>query len=199
VRLSRIFLGVAMIALMAGGAVAETWNIDATHSTVGFKVRHFFSKQAGEFNEFSGTIDFDPANPETAAAEVTIQVASIDTDNDGRDNHLRSADFFDAEQFPTMIFKSTKIVRGGDGFMVTGDLTMHGVTKEVSFEMAFMGHGPDAWGGTRAGFSAELELDRKDFGIVWNNTLDAGGTVLGDEVTVNLEIEAVLHTEEVGR
>lgn len=195
----RAILVVAALAALAGGAVAETWNIDAMHSTVGFKVRHFFSKQAGEFNEFEGKIEFDPAKPEGGSVEATIQTASIDTDSENRDNHLRSADFFDAEQFPTIQFKSSNVVRGGDGFMVTGDLTMHGVTKEISFEMAFMGHGPDAWGGTRAGFSAEFKLDRKEFDITWNNTLDAGGTVLGDDVVVSLEIEAVLHKPEAGR
>jgi polyisoprenoid-binding protein YceI len=187
------------VSVLAGSAVAESWNIDAVHSTVGFKVRHFFAKQAGEFNNFEGVIDFDPAHPEKASVEATIHTASIDTDNEDRDNHLKSPEFFDAENHPTILFKSTKVERGGDGFMVTGDLTMRGVTKEVCFEMAFMGSGPDGWGGTRAVFSAELKLDRKEFGINWNKALDQGGAVLGDEVTVNLEIEAVQHKEEAGR
>lgn len=195
----RVFLIAAAISVLAGGAVASTWNIDPVHSAVGFKVRHFFANVVGEFNEFEGVIDFDPAHPEKAHVEATIQITSIDTDNDDRDNHLRSADFFDAENHPTMVFRSTKVERGGEGFKVTGDLTMRGVTKVVTFDMAFMGSGPDGWGGTRAGFAAEIKLDRKEFGISWNKTLDQGGAVLGDEVAVSLEIEAVLSKEEAGR
>lgn len=198
-KFNRAILAVAAIATLSGGALAETWKIDTLHSTVGFKVRHFFAKQAGEFNEFTGTIEFDPANPEAAFVEAVIQTASVDTDDEKRDGHLRSADFFDAENHPEILFKSTNVARGGDGFIVTGDLTMRGVTKEVSFELEFLGHGPDPWGGTRAGFAAELVLNRKDFDVKWNNVLDNGGTVLGDKVTVSLDIEAVVPKEEPGR
>jgi len=176
---------------VVGAATAETWEIDPVHSTVGFKVRHFFAKQAGEFNDFSGTIEFDPAKPEQTAVNATIQAASIDTDNENRDNHLRSADFFDVENHPTITFQSTSVEKKGEGeYAMTGDLTIHGVTKSVTVPVEFHGSGPDAWGGTRAGFSAELTVDRKDYEITWNNVLDAGGTVLGDDVTIMLEIEA---------
>ena len=186
-RFAMIFaLGITVVA----SATAATWEIDPVHSTVGFKVRHFFAKQAGVFNDFSGTIVFDPENPETAQISATIVVLSIITNNENRDNHLRSADFFDAETHPTITFVSTKVEKEGQMFMMTGDLTIRGITKTVRVPVEFHGSGPDAWGGTRAGFSAVLEVNRKDFEISWNNTLDTGGTVLGDVVTISLEIEA---------
>jgi polyisoprenoid-binding protein YceI len=161
------------------------------HSSVGFKVRHFFAKATGNFRQFEGTIQFDPAQPERASVEATIQTTSIDTANEGRDKHLRSADFFDVEKFPTLTFKSTKVEKKGEELLVTGDLTIKGVTKSVTFPIEFHGAGPTPWGAQSAGFSAELKIDRKDFGVTWNKALDQGGTVLGDDVAISLEIEAL--------
>ena len=185
----------AMLA-MATAAHAETWTIDASHSSVDFKVRHFFAKTAGGFADFSGTIVFDAENPDASSVEATVVMASLNTNNEDRDNHLRSEDFFAVETYPTMEFKSTKVAKDGDDFVATGELTLHGVTQTVDMNFEFLGAGPDAWGGVRAGFTATMDIDRKAFGISWNKTLDQGGTVLGEKVAVSIEIEAVQQQEE---
>jgi polyisoprenoid-binding protein YceI len=183
---------------MPGLALGATWNIDPTHSDVGFKVRHFFSKVNGEFTDFSGTISFDPEKPEAASVEVTIQTASIDTDNERRDGHLKSEDFFFAETHPEITFKSTRVTSTESGLRVEGLLTMRGIEKPVVLDAEFLGAGPDGGGGTRAGFTATTEIDRKEWDINWNKALDQGGAVLGDEVAIILDIEAVLAQEESG-
>ncbi len=184
----------ATLAFVPNLAAAETWDIDPTHTSVGFEVRHLFTKVAGKFNEVSGTIVFDPANPTAASATITIPTASIDTKNDRRDTHLKSADFFDAANNPTITFKSTKVEKAGEStFKVTGDLTMRGVTKPTVLDVEFLGSGPHPMipGGKVAGFSATTKVNRKDFGINWNKTLDTGGTLLSDDVDIRIDVEAV--------
>jgi len=170
---------------------AEEWNIDKAHSSIGFSVRHLVvSKTRGGFDEFTGMMNFDGKNLEAGSVEFIIQTTSIDTDNEDRDKHLRSDDFFSVEKFPEMVFKSKKIVKGdGDSFKLIGDLTIRDVTKEVTFEVEFNGVVTDPWGGTRAGFSAESTIDRKDFNITWSKTLDGGGLVVGDDVKITVEVE----------
>jgi polyisoprenoid-binding protein YceI len=176
-------------------------DIDKVHSQVGFSVRHFFSKVPGQFKDFAGTIVMDPQNPAASSVEVTIQAASISTDNDARDKHLRSPDFFAADSLPTLTFKSTKVAPAGkDRYKVTGDFTMHGVKKTVVLDVEFLGMGQVGVGGqnwgTKAGFDATTTLNRKDFGINWNKTLDQGGLMLGEDVAVILHIEANLKQPE---
>jgi polyisoprenoid-binding protein YceI len=181
----------------AASAAPLTFDIDQAHSQVGFSIRHFFSKVPGQFKDFSGTIVMDPNTPAASSVEVTIQAASISTGNDGRDKHLRSPDFFAADSFPTLTFKSTKVDSAGkDRVKVTGDLTMHGVTKSVVLDVEFLGMGEVGVGGkswgTKAGFDATTSVNRHDFGINWNKTLDAGGVMIGENVAISLHIEANL-------
>jgi polyisoprenoid-binding protein YceI len=164
-RVFRVLTALSLTLLVGSSALAGAWNIDAAHSSVGFKVRHFFAKTTGNFRQFEGTIHFDPAQPEKASVQATIQATSIDTANDDRDKHLRSADFFDVEKFPTLTFQSTKVEKKGEELLVTGDLTIKGVTKSVTFPIEFHGAGPTPWGSQSAGFSAELKIDRKEFGV----------------------------------
>lgn len=174
------------------GLVAGTWNIDPTHSEVGFVVRHVMvSKVKGVFSKFDGAITVDE-DPLRSRVEATIDASSIDTREPQRDAHLRSSDFFDVETHPEIRFVSTSIVPEGDDFTVTGELTIHGVTRQVELALEFNGVSPDPWGGLRAGFSASTEISRADFGIVFNIPLDGGGVVVGDKIKIHLEIEAVL-------
>jgi polyisoprenoid-binding protein YceI len=180
----------------AAFAAPETFKLDPSHTVVGFQVRHFFSKVPGLFKEFDGTITLDQANWDASSVEATIQAASISTNNEKRDGHLRSADFFDVEKFPTLTFKSTKVTKGEDGKLkVAGDLTIKGVSKPVVLDVDLLGVGAVGIGGsaigTRAGFEATAKIDRKDYGIVWNKTLDQGGTMLGDDVAINIGVEAI--------
>jgi len=176
--------------LAASPVAADTFVIDPVHSDASFQVRHFVSNVRGRFTDFQGTIVGDPAKPEAATVEFTVKTASIDTAQPKRDGHLRSADFFDAEKFPEITFKSTKIKAvGKDKYEVTGPLTMHGVTKPVTLivtNLGTVGTGNDA----KFGFQATTTLNRKDFGIVWNKALDNGGYMLGDDVIVEINIEA---------
>jgi polyisoprenoid-binding protein YceI len=181
----------AGLALAAGTAqAAETFVVDTPHSEAAFQVRHFVTKVRGRFDDFTGTIQVDRANPTASAVELKINAATLNTAHPGRDKHLRSADFFDVEKYPEITFKSTKITpKGQNAYDVTGQFTMHGVTKEITVPVSFlgfMGSGPTE----KAGFSADFTLNRKDYGIVWNRALDAGGTVLGDEVFISVNIEA---------
>jgi polyisoprenoid-binding protein YceI len=180
-------------------AAPQTFDIDPVHSQVGFTVRHLFSKVPGQFKQFSGTILADEKNPSASSVDVTIQTASIFTDNDQRDAHLRSPDFFAADSFPTITFKSTKVAPAGkDRYKVTGKLTMRGVTRTVVLDMEFLGKGAVSLGGqsmgTKAGFDATTTLNRQDYGIRFNKTLDQGGLMIGDEVAVDLHVEASLRT-----
>ena len=175
---------------------ADTYSVDKTHSDLSFQIRHLVGKVRGSFGDFSGTINADAAKPEASTVEFTIKAASIDTANEDRDKHLRSADFFEVEKFPEISFKSTKVkLLGKDRYEVTGDFSMHGVTKPLTLPVSFLGSGKDPWGNERAGFETTTTLNRKDFGIVWNKTLDAGGLVLGDEVSVSITLEALKKKE----
>jgi polyisoprenoid-binding protein YceI len=194
-RLAVLFATLTLAWMFTAGAAlagAEAWDIDSSHSGVSFQIRHFFSMVSGRFSSFHGAMLFDEKDPTRSSMEFTIDATSISTDNEKRDGHLKSPDFFNVEKFPTLTFKSTKIEKGADAnhFSVTGDFTMIGVTKPITVQVQLLGIGPDAWGGTRAGFTATGVVNRKDFGMVWNKALDNGGTMLSDEVniTVNLEV-----------
>ena len=165
--------------------------IDRGHSEVAFQVRHLLSKVRGRFTDFAGTIEFDENEPQKSRIEVSIQTASIDTAEADRDAHLRNADFFEVDRYPAMTFKSTSVVsRGGGSYDVAGDLTIRGVTKRVTLDASFLGRATDPWGNERAGFEAEVTLNRKDFGLHWNAALETGGFLVGDEVKVMLSVEA---------
>jgi polyisoprenoid-binding protein YceI len=186
---------VAGIVLFTGGltAGATTYQIDRDHSGVTFKIRHLFSKVPGQFNQFEGTVDYTPGQPETWKANAVIQAASIDTGHEKRDAHLRTADFFDVEKFPTITFTSTKVTGvSGTSAAVEGLLTMHGVEKPVTLDVQIHGEGKDPWGNMRSGFTATTKVNRKDFGIVWNQALESGDVLLGDEVEITLEIEGIV-------
>lgn len=171
----------------------EAFKVDAVHSTVGFRVRHLVGKVSGTFADFHGVVTVpDRGKPELASVRFTIRTASIDTANADRDKHLRGADFFESDTYPEITFESTKVEpKGGDRYLVTGKFTMHGVTKEISLPLTFGGTVKDPWGNERAGFSLQTTLNRKDYGIVWNKTMDAGGLVLGDDVEVTVDLELV--------
>jgi polyisoprenoid-binding protein YceI len=174
------------------GYVAGTWDIDASHSTVGFSVRHMMvSKVRGYFREFSGEI-VTAEDPTQSSVTATVNMDSIDTRQEQRDAHIRSADFFDVGNHTEMTFRSTAVRTDGADWTVEGDLTIKGITKPVTLELELNGFGPDAYGGFRAGFSAKTEISRKAFGVDIDMPMDGGGVVVGDKITVELEIEAVL-------
>ncbi len=171
------------------GYKAGTWTLDPAHSEVTFSVRHMMiSKVRGAFGLKTATI-VAPENPLEASVTASAEAASIDTKDEGRDAHLRSADFFDVEQFPTIDFVSTGVrVEGGD-FLVDGDLTMHGVTQPVTFEVEFGGFGTDPWGNYKAGATAKTVVNREDFGLTWNAALETGGVLVGKDVTITLDLQ----------
>ena len=194
----RKLLTLTLAVLVAGPAVAaETYTVDAAHSEVLFKVRHLISKVSGHFGELEGTIQIEPDKPEASSVEFSVKVASIDTANEKRDEHLRSEDFFWADEHPEITFKSDSIKpAGGDTYHVTGILTMRGVSKEITLPVKFLGFAKSPWGQELAGFALETTLDRKDYGIVWNKALDQGGVLLGDEVEIEINLEAVKQKDE---
>ena len=174
------------------GYVVGTWDIDASHSTVGFSVRHMMvSKVRGYFRDFSGEI-VTAEDPSQSTVTARINMDSIDTRQEQRDAHIRSADFFDVGNHTEMTFRSTAVATDGADWTVTGDLTIKGITKPVTLELELNGFGPDAYGGTRAGFSAKTEISRKEYGVDIDMPMDGGGVVVGDKISVELEIEAVL-------
>ena len=176
------------------GYVVGTWDIDAAHSTVGFSVRHMMvSKVRGYFREFSGEL-VTAEDPTQSSVTATVNMDSIDTRQEQRDAHIRSADFFDVGNHTEMTFRSTSVKTDGDDWTVEGDLTIKGITKPVTLELELNGFGPDAYGGTRAGFSAKTEISRKAYGVDIDMPMDGGGVVVGDKIAVELEIEAVLRT-----
>lgn len=172
-------------------ALAAPWALDGAHSKAGFKVRHMMVSWAeGQFKTVDAKIDYDEKKPQNLKIEATIDVASVDTNNDKRDEHLRSPDFFDVANHPKMTFKSTKVKVNKDGSMkVTGDLTMRGVTKSVTLDVEKIGIGTNPWGQKVLGTSATTKLNRKDFGVAWNQGLEAGGVLVGEEVQVSLNLE----------
>jgi polyisoprenoid-binding protein YceI len=174
------------------GYVVGTWDIDAAHSTVGFSVRHMMvSKVRGYFREFAGSL-VTAEDPSQSSVTATVNMDSIDTRQEQRDAHIRSADFFDVGNHTEMTFRSTAVRTDGADWTVEGDLTIKGITKPVTLELELNGFGPDAYGGTRAGFSAKTEISRKAFGVDIDMPMDGGGVVVGDKINVELEIEAVL-------
>lgn len=175
-------------------ATTTTWKIDPVHSIAEFRVKHMMiSNVRGQFTGVTGTLTFDPSDPTKSHVEASIDAATIDTRDPQRDAHLKSPDFFDTEKFPTLLFRSSQIIRRSDGtLVVAGPLTIHGVTREVEF--AVEGPTPpvkDPWGNTRIGVSATTKISRKEFGLTFNAALDAGGVMVGDEVTITLELEFV--------
>lgn len=174
------------------GYKAGTWVLDPSHSEVSFSVRHMMiSKVRGTFGVKSATI-VAPENPLDARVEATVDVASIDTKDEGRDNHLRSADFFDVENHPTMDFVSTGARYEGGDFLVDGDLTIRGITKPATFELEFGGFGTDPWGNYKAGATAKTVINREDFGLTWNAALETGGVLVGKDVTITLDLQGSL-------
>ncbi|MFP4310408.1 MAG: YceI family protein [Nitriliruptoraceae bacterium] len=169
-----------------------TYTIDAAHSTLGFVARHaMVTKVRGAFNEFTGTFTVDADDPSSATAEVTIEAASIDTRNADRDGHLKSNDFFAMDEYPQLTFRSTKVEPKSDSeFRVTGDLTIRGVTKEITFDLDYTGAVTDPWGMLRVGFEGRTEVNRKDWGLNWNTPLDTGGVLVSEKVTLEFEISA---------
>lgn len=188
-----LFTALAAVLLLPLAAQAQpvTWNVDPVHSDVGFKVRHLLTPVRGQFGEFDGVIVYDPETPANSSVEMTVQATSIDTDNPKRDEHLRSPDFFDVASHPTLHFRSKKVAKMGDNLAVTGDLTIRGVTREVTIPVQVLGVMGD-----KAGFATEFTIDRQDYGVNWNRALDQGGAVLGDEVTIDLTFEADRQKEE---
>jgi polyisoprenoid-binding protein YceI len=171
----------------------QVYAIDAAHTTVEFIVRHLMiSKVRGRFGAFEGTVELMPGSDMPISIKVKIDAASIDTREEQRDNHLRSADFFDVENYSHLQFVSKRIEGTGSDFRIHGDLTIHGVTREVVLNGEFEGRGTDPWGGERVGYSASTTINRKDFGLTWNQALEVGGVMVGEEVKIELDVQAVL-------
>jgi len=172
---------------------SQRWNIDPSHSGVHFTVRHLvISKVRGSFDKWQGTVDFDAQNPAASKVAVRIDAASVDTREEKRDAHLRSPDFLDVEKYPELTFSSTEVEQSGDSeYRVTGDLTIHGVTRSVVLEAELLGYGKDPWGNERMGFSASTSVNRKDFGLGWNQALETGGVLVGEKIDIALDIQAV--------
>ncbi|MEO7033536.1 MAG: YceI family protein [Polyangiaceae bacterium] len=169
------------------------WVIDASHSNAGFSVKHLMiTNVRGEFQKLAGTVSYDPAKPEATTIEATIDVASLNTRDEKRDGHLKSADFLDAEKFPTITFKSTGVKAKGDDLSVTGDLTIHGITKQVVLDLeAPSAPTADPWGNSRVGATATTKIKRDDFGMVWNAALEAGGVLVGNDVKITIDVSLI--------
>jgi len=188
---TRIAALAAALAAASPALAAETFTFDKGHTTVGFQVRHIVTNVGGKFRDFSGTIQIDRAKPESSSVEFTIQAASVDTNEAKRDEHLRSADFFDVATHPTITFKSTSVKpTGKDTYAVTGNFTMRGVTKQITLPVTVLGEAKDPWGNEKIGFETGTTLNRKEYGINWSKTLDNGGLLVGDEVKVAIAVEA---------
>jgi polyisoprenoid-binding protein YceI len=188
-RFAAILFGAGLLASEA--LAADAYVFDKNHSEAAFQVRHIVTRVRGKFGDIAGTIQLEKDKPEASSVEFAAKTASIDTGVADRDKHLRSADFFDVEKFPEMTFKSTRIKAAGqDRYDVTGILTLRGVQKELTLPVTFLGFAKDPWGNEKAGFETQVTLNRKDFGMVWNKTLDNGGVFLGDEVYVTVNVEA---------
>jgi polyisoprenoid-binding protein YceI len=187
----RLAVLAAALALASPALAADTYQFDKSHTTVGFQVRHIFTMLGGKFQDFSGTIKVDRAKPESSSVEFTIQAATIFTNDPKRDEHLKTPDFFDVASHPTITFRSTSVKAAGkDVYDVTGELTMRGVTKQVTLPVTVLGEGKDPWGNEKMGFALATTLNRKDYGINWNKALDQGGLLVGDEVKVEISVEA---------
>lgn len=186
-----VFLGLVLCSALP--AWATTYAIDKDHTTVSFKIRHLFSKVEGTFNEFEGSFDYAPGDPEQWTAQATIQAASIDTRVAQRDDHLRTADFFDTATYPTITFKSTNVAEATPtSAKLEGLLTLHGVEKPVVLDVTVHGEGKDPWGNMRSGFTATTTINRKDFGLTWNKAVETGQLLVGEEVEIILEVEGIV-------
>jgi polyisoprenoid-binding protein YceI len=189
-----LFLLIGSLALPVA-ARATTYAVDSEHTSVTFRIRHLFTQVTGRFDKFDGTIAFDPAKPEATKVEGSIDAASINTNQAKRDEHLRSKDFFDVKQYPKITFASHGTASVGadkKSGKLNGALTIHGVTKPVVLDVAFLGEGTDPWGNRRAGFTASTTINRKDFGLNWNEALETGGFLVGDEVQIQIEAEGLV-------
>ena len=179
--------------LVAPSAWATTYAIDKDHTTIGFKIRHLFSNVQGSFDQYEGTIVYVPGQPDQWAVTATIQAASINTKVEQRDKHLRSKDFFEVDTYPTLTFKSTEVTDiQGNSAKLHGLLTIHGVEKPVVLDLEIHGEGKDPWGNVRSGFTATTKINRKEFGLNWNQALETGGVLVGDEVDIILEVEGLV-------
>lgn len=176
-----------------------TWQIDYAHSEINFMVRHMMiSKVRGGFNEWSGTVNFDPENPTNTTVDVTVQLTSVTTGEQQRDDHLRSPDFFDVATYPEMRFKSTKVEQDDvDEGLLYGELTIRGITKPVVLDVEYAGQAKSPWGSTSAGFSASASINRKDWGLTWNQALETGGVLVGEKINISIELELVQQVEAV--
>jgi polyisoprenoid-binding protein YceI len=195
--LARVFAAAVLVPTLFASAAERqpvvapaVWTIDNTHSSVGFQIRHFVSKVRGKFKDVKGTITADESAWQNAVVDVEISTASVSTDNDRRDAHLRSPDFFAADSFPTIRFRSTRIERSGDNARIHGDLTIRGVTRPVVLDGTMTGIMKSAQG-DRVGFEAATTINRLDYGVKWNRAAEAGGAMLGDEVKIEINVEAV--------
>jgi polyisoprenoid-binding protein YceI len=192
-RVRRWLVAVAAVMVMPGAALAKTYTVDRDHSSVGFRVRHLFTDVQGRFRDFQGTIQFDPANPSVTQVKGVISAKSVDTDNEKRDEHLRGSDFFAAGEFPEIRFESDRVTdvdKAAGSAKIHGNLTMHGVTKPVALNARFLGEAADPWGNQKAGFSAEVTIDRREWGLTWNKALETGNVLVGNDVTIRIDVEA---------
>ncbi len=171
----------------------QKWDLDPVHSSINFSVRHLMvSKVRGHFSSWSGSLEFDPSSPLTAKADIKIDAKSIDTKDAQRDGHLKSADFLETEAHPHITFKSKSVEKkSGDEYKLHGDLTIRGTTLPVTLDVEYSGQAKDPWGGERVGFSAQTSINRKDFGLAWNQALETGGLLVGEKVDIQIELEAV--------
>jgi polyisoprenoid-binding protein YceI len=170
----------------------HTYVIDKAHSEIGFLVRHLVTKVRGRFTDFEGTIKLNEAHPEQSSVNFTVQTSSVDTHTGDRDTHLRSPDFFHVDEHPTLTFHSSKVTKkGADDYTVVGDLKIRGTSKEIHLPVNFLGHAKDPWGQARIGFEAEVTVNRKDYGLIWNAALETGGFLVGDDVKIHLSIQAI--------
>jgi len=191
-KIRTLFLTLLALFLLSPASWAAQYNLDQAHTTVGFKIKHLISWVQGSFNEFEGSFNYDPNHPETWSVEATIKTASIDTGNEKRDNHLRTKDFFDAETYPVITFKSTGVSDvTPTGAQLSGILSMHGVEKPVTLNLEILGIAHDPWGNTLSAFTATTQINRKDFGLNWNEVLDNGGLLVGEEVLITLEVSGL--------
>lgn len=182
----------ALAAALTTGAYAASYDLDASHSTIGFGVKHMVvTTTKGQFTEYTGGFEYDAADPASLKAQATIKVASVDTGNGKRDDHLRGADFFDVATHPEITFVSKSAEKLGDDVVLTGDLTIKGVTKEIKLPLTVNGPITDPWGNVRVGLEGKTKIKRQDFGITWSKTMDGGGLVVGDDVTLDIVVEGI--------
>jgi polyisoprenoid-binding protein YceI len=177
---------------MTATVATNTWKLDPSHSSVEFSAKHMmFTTVKGRFGDIEGTIEINGDSPDSAVVNATMKAATIDTRSEQRDGHLRSADFLDVENYPEVTFTSTKIAGRKDHFTITGDLTIRGTTKPVTLDVTYEGTGIDPWGGERLGFSADAKIDRRDFGLTWNQALEAGGVLVSNDIKLHIDAQLV--------